>query len=282
MEEEETENQGRPTVFQVLMRLYRALRGWGPTEYAARAGVDPKTVYRYEKGNVPKPRAQAKMAAAAGLSPSFVEVCLKPAVEAAHAASAPFDDETFADVEKAGTELDRALSGTGRSALGLLAQEIEEADREPWERTGPPSEADRLEAADAWERLEPCSAKQRTFLVETFPEFQTWALAERLCHASAEAGSDTAKGALELATLACKVAELAPCEEPWKSRLRGYTLAFLANARRAGNDLRGAHEDFARALKLWQAGAAAEPGLLAEQRVLDLEGFPAPGGSPVR
>ncbi len=281
--EEEPEEQSRPSAFQVLVRVYRALRGWDRTEYAAKAGLDPKTVYRAEAaGVIPQMKTQRKMADAAGLSLSFVEVCLKPALEAARAASAPFDDETFGDVKKAGAELDRALSGTGRSAVGLLLQEIAEADRQPWERNDAPSEADRREATDAWERLETCDDQGRRLLVETCPEFQTWALAERLCHESEAAAADTAKGALELATLACKVAELAPCEEPRKSRLRGYTLAFLANARRAGNDLRGANEDFARALKLWQQGAAAEPGLLAERRLFDLEGFPEPGRPPVR
>jgi transcriptional regulator with XRE-family HTH domain len=270
--EEETVERCRPSVFQVLVRTFRALRGWGREEFAAKAKINPKTVYRCEAGEViPKQETLEKMAAAVGLTMPFVDVCLVPALEAARAASAPFDAATFEDLNKAGAELDSAVSGTGRSAIALLMQELEEEDREPWERTGPPAEADRLHAADAWERLEPHTAKEREFLVETFPEFQTWAVAERLSHASADAASDTAQGALELAKLACKVAELARCEEPFCSHLQGYTLAFLANARRVSTDLRGAKGDFARALKLWQAGAAAKPGLLAEWRILDLE-----------
>ncbi|HVT18125.1 MAG TPA: hypothetical protein VHQ90_18365, partial [Thermoanaerobaculia bacterium] len=46
--------------------------------------------------------------------------------------------------------------------------------------------------------------------------------------------------------------------------------AFLANARRVGNDLDGAEEALASAWRLWQAGAAA-PGPLAAWRLLDLE-----------
>jgi transcriptional regulator with XRE-family HTH domain len=266
------EEEGRPGIFQLLVRVYRLLRGWGQTEFAAKADVDPSSVSHYETGGtVPGRRNQQKLAAAVDLPMPFVETCLRPALEAARAASAPFDDETFQDLEEAGAELDRAVSGTGRSAIALFAQTLEEEDLEPWERTGPPAEADRLGAADAWERLETCDAEQRRFLVKTCPELQTWAVAERLCHQSADAASVTAEGALELAKLACKVAELARCEEPFCSHLQGYTLAFLANARRVSTDLRGAKGDFARALKLWQAGAAAKPGLLAEWRILDLE-----------
>jgi len=52
----------------------------------------------------------------------------------------------------------------------------------------------------------------------------------------------------------------------------GYASGFLANAQRVGNDLPGAEETFARAWKLWRAGAGADPrGLLAEWRLLDRE-----------
>ncbi len=75
-----------------------------------------------------------------------------------------------------------------------------------------------------------------------------------------------------LAELACRIAELSPGSDLWRSRLSGYCLAFLANARRVGNDMRGAGEAFARAWDLWEKGAAADPGVLAEWRVLSLAG----------
>jgi tetratricopeptide (TPR) repeat protein len=48
-------------------------------------------------------------------------------------------------------------------------------------------------------------------------------------------------------------------------------LAYLANAQRVANDLPGAEESFARAWKLWQAGAGAHSEVLAEWRLLDRE-----------
>ena len=59
--------------------------------------------------------------------------------------------------------------------------------------------------------------------------------------------------------------------EAWRSRLEGYTLGFLANAQRVSGDLPGAEATFARAWKLWEAGAGSDQGLLAEWRLLDRE-----------
>jgi hypothetical protein len=97
-------------------------------------------------------------------------------------------------------------------------------------------------------------------VVESCRELQLWSLAERLCQESEKAAS--ADQALELARLAVRVAELAPGEEAWRSRLKGYALISLANAQRLGGDPSGAEETFAQARKLWEAGAAGDPGLL--------------------
>jgi transcriptional regulator with XRE-family HTH domain len=273
MEEEEVEadaEEGRPSRLQVLARTLRALRGWTRDRFAAKAKVTPKTVYRCEAGEaVPLAKTLEKMAGAVDLSLGFIDVCLAPALDAARSASAPFDGETYRDLEAAGAELEKALTGAGRSAIALVMEEIREEDREPWERAAPPSEADRLEAAAAWERLAARDAKVLRFLVEACPELQTWAFAERLCHASEDAASGSAEDALELAQAACRAADLARCEEPFGSRLRGYTRGYLANARRVKTDLREAREGFAHALKLWGEGAGAQPDLLAEWRLLD-------------
>jgi tetratricopeptide (TPR) repeat protein len=130
---------------------------------------------------------------------------------------------------------------------------------------------DRREAAALWTRLKGMTPAQRRLVVESAREFQLWSLAERLCHESEEAASDRADRALELARLACRVAELAPGGKAWRSRLEGYTLGFLANAQRVGGDLPTAEATFARAWKLWDAGAGSDQGLLAEWRLLDRE-----------
>jgi tetratricopeptide (TPR) repeat protein len=84
------------------------------------------------------------------------------------------------------------------------------------------------------------------------------------------AGSDPAE-AVRLAELALRIAELCPGEEAWRYRLMGYAFIHLANARRVAGNLRGAREAMAAGKRLWAAGAAADPGLLDEARVLWLE-----------
>ena len=254
----------RKEALKVLVRLLRGLRGWDQAGLAAAAGMDTSSVSHYETGHsVPPRRTVERLAAAVDLPMAFVDACLLPALEAACGMGVWFTDLE----EEAG--LESVLSGAVRSALAAFLVTAEEP--EPWERTGPPVEEDRHQALDAWNRLESCKPEERLFLVEFCREFQAWALAERLCHASGEAASDQAGRALELAELACRVAELAPGEESWRSRLQGYSLAYLANARRVAGDLPRAEETFAGAWKLWKTGAIAEPGLLEEWRLLTLE-----------
>jgi hypothetical protein len=57
---------------------------------------------------------------------------------------------------------------------------------------------------------------------------------------------------LELAELALSIAERVPGEESWRSRLKGYCWAHIANARRVANDLSGADEALTRAWELWR------------------------------
>jgi len=96
-------------------------------------------------------------------------------------------------------------------------------------------------------------------------------VAERLCHESERAAANSADKALELARLALRVAELAPGDPLWKQRLQGYAWIFLANARRVGGDMPSAAEGFVTARELWEAGAPADPGILAAWRLPDGE-----------
>src|SRR5207244_5694522 len=105
--------------------------------------------------------------------------------------------------------------------------------------------AARRAAGRLWRRLRVATPAQRRLLVEKTREAQTWAVVERLCAESAKAAAHDADLALELALLARRAAELAPTEEPWRSALLGYVLAFFANALRVRGDLRGADEAFA-------------------------------------
>lgn len=118
-------------------------------------------------------------------------------------------------------------------------------------------EEERREAEQIWARLEKHPVPFRRRLIELSPRAGSWALAVRACEASREDADE----ALELAELALSIAERAPGEESWRSRLKGYCWAHLAKARRAADDLTGADEAFARARDLWKAGGGADPEL---------------------
>lgn len=130
---------------------------------------------------------------------------------------------------------------------------------------------DRRRAAELWERLEERSSSARVALVEENPEYQGWALVEKLCTVSERAAASHADQALELAELALRVAERATGEAAWRSLLAGYAWAHIGNARRVAGDLPAAENAFRNAWQLWAAGSAADVGVLDGSRLLDLE-----------
>ena len=107
--------------------------------------------------------------------------------------------------------------------------------------------------------------------MEDAREYRSWGLCELICAESVKAAADDAGRAVELAELAVLIADLAPGEETWRWRLQGYAAAHQGNARRVRTDWSGAEEAFGRAVKLWEAGAPGDPGLLSEAQVLSLE-----------
>ena len=119
--------------------------------------------------------------------------------------------------------------------------------------------------------LEEPDLQARRDLVEHSPGFHQWGVTERLCRESEMAAADSAEKARELAALALRAAELAGGDPVWLLRLKGYAWLFVANARRVGGDMPAAAEGFALARELWEAGAAADPGLLAAWRLPDGE-----------
>jgi tetratricopeptide (TPR) repeat protein len=130
--------------------------------------------------------------------------------------------------------------------------------------------AARREAGVLWARLKTLSRPARREVVEDAPEFQTWALAERLCDESRRAAANDAQEALHLADLALWIAGRVEGDE-FRSRLRGYSWAYKGNALRVSGHLDKAAEAFDRAWELWKAGAGVDTGLLAEWRMLSLE-----------
>jgi transcriptional regulator with XRE-family HTH domain len=129
-----------------------------------------------------------------------------------------------------------------------------------------------LREADSLLRLlKSRSPADRRDLVAVFPRLRTCALVARVCDASVKAAASLPGAALELAQLACFLAERVDGGEGRRSRARGYAHAFASNAQRVATDFDAADATFRRAWELWQAGTAADPDPLAEWRLLDLE-----------
>lgn len=195
-----------PGSLALLVQFLRSLRGWTQAELAEAVGLDPSTICRYEQGDS-KPRRKnlERIAAAVGVSMPLVDACFLPAMEAACIAASQGRDRCSDDLEGTTADLSGAVAGTVRSAAAAFLATLEASDQSLWKK-GPPSAEDQLAAADAWERLEPCSFEEALFLIESCREFQTCALAERLCRES----MNRPDRAAELAELAVRAARRAP------------------------------------------------------------------------
>lgn len=248
-----------PRPLGTVLTLLRIVQRWPQNELAAALGCAPTLVCDYEAGRKPLSRKRLDaIVAVLGLSPEAVDRSLAY-LAGVRALSPP--------------EGGPAVRGADNEAFiaGVAA------NAEAWARTWLTlddqrrAQAARHDARFLWERLKPLTPAQRRAQVETSMDFRTWALCELICEKSLEAAADRADRALDLASLAVRIAELAPGLGEWRKRLQGYALAHLANARRVGGDLAAAEEVFTRAKRLWEAGAAASVSFLEEALFLGLE-----------
>jgi tetratricopeptide (TPR) repeat protein len=131
------------------------------------------------------------------------------------------------------------------------------------------AEAARLDAKAAWDDLKDKSWKDRRLLVETWPRYRTWAMAERACKASIRAAAHRADLALELAKFAIFIADRV--DEEYRSRTQGFCWGHYANAKRVGEDFDGGDKAFGYAWKLWADGTNTDPELLPEWKMHSLE-----------
>ncbi|MEP7009074.1 MAG: helix-turn-helix domain-containing protein [Acidobacteriota bacterium] len=249
-------------VESAIVRVARALANLNQGELAERAGMHASQISDYERGEVTPERPQLeRIAAAARRSLSFLESVVQADRELAQGDGGP----------GIGPDLGPTLgSEAGRRAAAAMVPALSGLGGGTAEPAGPRAE-DRLPALALWKRLEPRSAEERRLLVETLPSFHAWALVEILCHLSEVKASATACEALDLARLAVQLAEQVPGGEGWRERVCGYAGVFLANAIRVANQPHGAEITLRRARGRFDRGAADDPGLLSEVRVLDRE-----------
>jgi tetratricopeptide (TPR) repeat protein len=166
----------------------------------------------------------------------------------------------------------RELGWVDRTCLALARAVLEDTRVEliRW-RKGRKARRARREAERLWPDLLKASPKRRRELVEIFPRYRKWTMAERACTASIRAAADDAADALELACFALFIAERIPDAPSFRFRTEGFCWGHVGNAQRVGNDFDAADESFVRAWNLWAAGADSDPDLLPEWRLFSLE-----------
>jgi tetratricopeptide (TPR) repeat protein len=255
-----------PHPLSVTLTTLRRARGLTVEELADLSGVSKGLITRYEIGrNVPLREKVAQFGATMGYEAEEVDaVFLGVTLAMDQPKPGP-----ISPVDPTPAERRRIRQTAGRLAQAELAVidehlvKLVRASRAQRDRS-------RAEDLVRW-LLEETDPQERRDLVESSPQYHLWAVAERLCHESERAAAGSADKAQELAALALRAAELEEGDPIWRLRLRGYVWIFIANARRVGGDMPPAGEGFALARELWEAGAAADPGLLAEWRLPDRE-----------
>ena len=252
-----------PPPFGLTLTILRRTRGWSQKELSEASGVPPNLISEYELGTTGLTWERLEMLAAClGWAPDIVDRVLlgfglmQTTPDAPVSPVEPDEEERWI--------IDQAAAGAGREAAERLRAILLRVLRR--QKAGQA----RLSAEALWSRLKPLSRAERRTRVTQEPEYQDPFLCERLCAESERAAASNVDRARDLAELALLVAERVPGPPAWRSRLQGYARAFIANARRVANDLPGADAAFANAWKLWREGAAADPSLLNEALLLDL------------
>src|SRR6185312_6012025 len=121
-----------------------------------------------------------------------------------------------------------------------------------------------------FKRLESISPEERLAVVCLEEEFQTWALCERVCHASTREASRDVEIAAAWADLAKEIAERVCGPEGFPRRVQGYAGGHGANIQRVLGELKPAAAAFGLAKRLWLSGSDSLE-LLDPGRMLDLE-----------
>ncbi len=242
------------------LQILRTLRSMNQNELAAAAGAKPSSVSAYERGAwAPPPPVLHRLVTAMGYPPAALEATLCFLQRARDSAGVEAAPPSLA------AQIAELVRGEGRALQDFIAGRLQ---RLVATVRGVRS---RREAAALWRRLKPRSDAERQWLIAGSAEFQTSGLCELLCDESRRAAGDSAERALSLAELAVLVAGHVPGDHLWRSRLAGYARAHLANALRVRGELRRAEAEHRAADAAWRAGAASDPALLNEARVLHLQ-----------
>jgi tetratricopeptide (TPR) repeat protein len=246
------------------LRYLRETAGVPRPRHAALLGhKDDSLLRKYEGGNREFSRdAFVSLVEPIGHGPEAVDLMLALRPLLKHLSPAELPSPVSLRQDQIG-RIDRACLGAAAGLLECLRPlMIREAKRMK-------AEAARQEAKETWAELKGKGWKERRELVETWPVYRTWAVAERVCKASIKAAAHRADLALELAKLAIFIADRV--EETYRARTQGFCWAHYGNALRVGEDWDGASRAFVRAWDRWHAGAESDPELLPEWWMHSLE-----------
>jgi tetratricopeptide (TPR) repeat protein len=247
-----------PTAEGAVLRLFRRRKGATPEKLTRLARVSPATLRLWESGAKPLDRERlVEVLAHLDVPPEAIDAAL-------------FGDRLAGPPETSGRG--RRLVGRAAAAGGWAAMQAA--------RTAVSLDLLRLQAPvhrrwaeRVWRRMKRATAPQQERIVDLLQgDERSWALAVRLCDASAAAAAHRADEALRLARLAVRLAGEAPELGRFCQGLLGFCEPFVGNALRVGGDLPAAREAFARADRLWSEGEGSVPaGLLDRTRRLDLK-----------
>lgn len=257
-----------PEDLKVAISFLRTFRGWNQTELAKASGIDKSLISLYEMGRkVPSRKTVERLVKAAGVPHFLFEDVLRMVRMVRTAA-----EDLNVDSLKVAEDIALAVAASLKLAIGELLAEMDREDEEEDEDGFLDSpELTRAEAEELWDTLQPYSHQDRCFLVKEGREYGNWALVERLCAECDRTAPDDPIEAQEIAELALVVASRVPGNDAWRSRLQGYTWAFLGDARRTAGDAAGAEVALQKARDLWNAGAPESVTFLDESRFRELQ-----------
>ncbi|MBW8875678.1 MAG: helix-turn-helix transcriptional regulator [Acidobacteria bacterium] len=239
-------------------RLLRAVSGKTQEQLGEEIGVHPGLIGQIEQGRVlARPDYLERLAANAGITAADAEelLCHYEMLRVAR--------------RRHGRSAEDVLEGLVEDLRSHARASYQRLETLPLPASAPRAE-DRVRAAELFERLAELSPEERRTVVRLEEELQTWALCERVCHASAREASRDVELATAWAGLASEIAELVRGPEGFPLRVQGYSGGHGANVLRVLGELKTADVAFSAAKRLWLSGS--DPlDLLDQGRMLDLE-----------
>ncbi|MES1243480.1 MAG: helix-turn-helix transcriptional regulator [Acidobacteriota bacterium] len=257
---------------QLKVRMLRALSGQSQKEFEQATKV--ANVTGMENGQRHPTAAQiALMCESLGISTDDCETLLQD-----YEARVARHQAAKAGSGSAGPEppLVMPANAQGTQGIASILEEAEARLGRAGEERAATRAAEREQAKGPWERLRRLESFDEMVLVaRSSKELQTWAVVELICDESARMASagdrESAGRARNLAELAVEVAGRIRATDAWRTRVRGFAMAHLANALHASGEGDLARETMEEAERLWEAGQDPEQ-ILDPGRFHDLVG----------